>query len=93
LRSTWHPEAARLAIPGTEEVHGGVRHQLESVRYELEDFIDAGEYVVTPFANRVSGRDGIEVLAHGTWLWTIRGGAIVRVCLYQERQEAAGLRE
>jgi ketosteroid isomerase-like protein len=68
----------------------------ESVRYEFQAVIDAGEYVVTPFENRVSGRGGIELLAHGTWLWTIRGGAIVRLCLYQERHEAfeaAGLRE
>jgi hypothetical protein len=28
------------------------------------------------------------VLAHGTWLWTIRGGAIIHMCLYQDRQEA-----
>ena len=68
----------------------------DSVHYDFDEIIDAGEYVVTPFANLVSGRGGIEVLAHGTWLWTIRGGAVVRVCLYQERQEAleaAGLRE
>jgi ketosteroid isomerase-like protein len=57
-------------------------------RYGIEEVIDAGDYVVTPFANRVAGRDGIEVLAHGTWLWEIRGGAILRLCLYQTRQEA-----
>jgi hypothetical protein len=36
------------------------------------------------------------VQARGTWLWTIRDGLVVRVCLYQELQEAleaAGLRE
>ena len=60
----------------------------ESVRYGFEEVIDAGDYVVTPFANRLAGRDGIEVLAHGTWLWEIRGGVILRLCLYQTRQEA-----
>ena len=60
------------------------------------EYIDAGEHVVMPFTNRFRGRDGIEVQARGTWLCTIRDGLIVRICLYQELQEAleaAGLRE
>ncbi len=68
----------------------------ESVRYEADEFIDAGEYVVTPFTNRLLGRDGVEVQARGTWLWTIRDGVITRLCLYQELQDAlkaAGLSE
>ncbi len=68
---------------------------LETVRLEA-DYIDAGEHVVMPFANRFRGRDEIEVQARGTWLCTIRGGLIVRICLYQEVQEAlevAGLSE
>jgi ketosteroid isomerase-like protein len=68
----------------------------ESVQYGADEFIDAGEHVVTPFTNHLRGRDGIEVEARGIWVWTIRDGAIVRVCLYQEREEAleaAGLTE
>ena len=60
------------------------------------EYIDAGEHVVMPFTNRFRGRDGIEVQARGTWLYTIRDGLIVRICLYQELQEAleaAGLSE
>jgi len=60
------------------------------------EYIDAGEHVVMPFMNRLRGRDGIEVQARGTWLCTIRDGLIVRICLYQEVQEAveaAGLPE
>ena len=41
-----------------------------------------------PFTNRLRGRDGIEVQARGTWLCTIRDGLIVRICLYQGREEA-----
>ena len=68
----------------------------KSFRYEIEEYIEAGEHVVTPFTNYLQGRDGIEVQARGTWVWTLREGAIVRVTLYQERQEAleaAGLSE
>ena len=60
------------------------------------EYIDAGEHVVMPFTNRLRSRGGIEVQARGTWLCTIRDGLVVRICLYQEVQEAleaAGLRE
>ena len=68
----------------------------ESVQYGADEFIDAGEHVVTPFTNHLRGRDGIEVQARGTWVFTIHDGAVVRACLYQEFEEAleaAGLRE
>jgi ketosteroid isomerase-like protein len=42
------------------------------------------------------GRDGIEVQARTAWIWTLRDGMIVRVCLFQDKQEAlraAGLSE
>ena len=68
----------------------------ESVTLGADELIDAGDDVVMPFTNVARGRDGIEVQARGVWVWTIRGGSIVRACLYQERQEAleaAGLSE
>jgi ketosteroid isomerase-like protein len=68
----------------------------DSVRYEVDEYLDAGEHVVMPFTNHLVGRDGIDVQARGTWLWTIRDGVVVRLCLYQVRKdalEAAGLSE
>ncbi len=68
----------------------------ESFTIGADELIDAGEDVVMPFTNVARGRDGIEVQARGTWIWTIRNGSIVRACLYQDRREAleaAGLRE
>jgi hypothetical protein len=68
----------------------------ESVRIELDKLIDAGEQVVATRTGFMRGRDGIEVQARITEVWTIRDRAIVRVCLYQEKREAleaAGLRE
>jgi hypothetical protein len=58
--------------------------------------IDAGEYVITPLIGYIRGRDGIEATARFTYLWRLRGSAIVRITLYQERDEAleaAGLSE
>jgi len=60
----------------------------ETVTIGADELIDAGEDVVMPFTNVAQGRDGIEVQARGIWVWTIRTGSIVRVCLYQDREEA-----
>jgi ketosteroid isomerase-like protein len=73
-----------------------IAEQFETARTEPEDFIEVGDHVVTPLVGRYRGRDGIEVTARFTYLWSIRDGAVARVTLYQERDEAleaAGLGE
>jgi ketosteroid isomerase-like protein len=68
----------------------------ESVRFEPQDFIDAGDYVVVPLTIHFEGRDGIKLRADTTNLWLLRDGAVERVVLYQELHEAleaAGLSE
>jgi ketosteroid isomerase-like protein len=60
----------------------------ESQRYEPEEFIEAGEHVVTPFTSYHRGREGIEVRARAAFVWTIFDGKIARLCFYQERHEA-----
>ena len=69
---------------------------LELVRVEPEEFIDADEQVVVSGTIYFEGRDGIEAIASGALVWTLRDHRAVRVGLYQERDEAleaAGLRE
>jgi ketosteroid isomerase-like protein len=68
----------------------------ESTRVEPDEFIEAGDQVVVPQTGYIRGRDGIEVTARVALVWTIRDGAIVRICLYQKKRdalEAAGLSE
>jgi ketosteroid isomerase-like protein len=68
----------------------------ESWRMEADELIDAGEHVVLANTTSTRGRDGIEVTAHTTWVWTFREGMIARLCYYQDKAqalEAAGLRE
>ncbi len=60
----------------------------DSLIYKPDEFIEAGEHVVTPFTNHLRGRDGIEVKARGVWVWTCSDGFVTRITLYQERQEA-----
>jgi ketosteroid isomerase-like protein len=67
-----------------------------SVRIEPHEFVEAGEQVVVPWTAHFLGRDGIEVQARIAWTFTMRDGAIERIAMYQERQEAlqaAGLEE
>ena len=60
----------------------------KSSRIEPDEFIDAGEHIVVPWTFHGAGRDGIEVQAHTTWVFTMRNGSIKRLCMYQERNEA-----
>jgi ketosteroid isomerase-like protein len=60
----------------------------EAVRFEVDEFIEAGEQVAMSATNYHRGRDGIEVTVHPCYVWTIRNGRIVHGCFYQEWQEA-----
>ena len=66
--------------------------------FEYEEFIDAGDSVVTILTQRVRGRtSGIELEwnSYGQ-VWTVRNGQIVHVKFFQTREEAleaAGLRK
>ncbi len=62
--------------------------QWEAVRFELDEIADVGEQVVTTSTNYHRGRDGLEVKVRPSAVWTVRDGSIVRLCLYQEPQEA-----
>ena len=73
-----------------------IAEQFESTRNEPQEFIEAGDEVITPMIGYFRGRDGIELTARFTYVWSLRRGAVTRLTLYQERDEAleaAGLRE
>jgi ketosteroid isomerase-like protein len=50
--------------------------------------IDAGDCVVVPNVAHQKGRDGIEVSARSTLVFTVQNHKITRICLYQEKNEA-----
>jgi ketosteroid isomerase-like protein len=68
----------------------------EFLRGEPHEFIETGDLVVVPWTLHGRGREGIEVTASPTWVWTIRDGAVQGLVMYQEREdalEALGLSE
>ena len=64
------------------------RETWESARVEPHEFIEAGDLVVVPSTGHVKGRGGIEVVVSATLVWTIRNGAIERIVMYQEKEDA-----
>ena len=72
------------------------RENWDCTQIEPDEFIEAGEHVVVPVTLHNRGREGIEVRARPSFVFTIRDAEIVRVSMYQERQdalEAVGLRK
>ena len=67
---------------------GEFRETWESARIEPHEFIEAGDLVVVPGTQHLKGRGGIEVVVRGTFVWTIRNGAVERVTMYQELPDA-----
>ena len=68
----------------------------EDVQIETYGFTEAGSEVVVPNTAHLRGREGIEVIARSTFVFTVENGQITRLRMFQERAEAleaAGLSE
>ena len=68
----------------------------EDVQLEPHGFTEAGSEVVVSHTAHARGREGIEVIARSTFVYTVENGQITRFRMFQERAEAleaAGLRE
>jgi ketosteroid isomerase-like protein len=68
----------------------------EDVQVEYHGFTEVGSEVVVPNTAHVRGRQGIEVVARSTFVFTVENGRITRLRMFQDQAEAleaAGLRE
>lgn len=82
--------------PATYRGHEGLRHYFDSfyevmdeVRFEAEEFIDAGDRVIVPTRLVARGRDsGIEAVQQLVLVWTLRDGKALRVETFATRAEA-----
>jgi ketosteroid isomerase-like protein len=67
----------------------------QCAQIETYDVVEAGAEVVVPNTAHMRGRDGIEVSARSTFVFTVENGQTTCLRLFQERAEAleaAGLR-
>jgi ketosteroid isomerase-like protein len=79
-----------------KRVWEGFHEQWASWRTEIDEFVHVGEdVVVTRQTGYLRGRDGIEVMARTSAVWTFREGAVSAFVHYNEDEalEAAGLSE
>jgi ketosteroid isomerase-like protein len=60
----------------------------EDVRIETHGFTEAGSEVVVPNTAHIRGREGIEVVSKTAFVFTIDGGQITRLGMFQEPDEA-----
>jgi ketosteroid isomerase-like protein len=62
----------------------------ETIEYDYEDLIDAGDdHVITVVRRRARGRlSGADVELHVALLWTIRAGRVIRLEWFPNRAEA-----
>ena len=68
----------------------------EDVQVEWHSFTELGSEVVVPNTAHIRGRQGIEVTARSSLVYTVGNGQITRLRLFQEQAEAlkaAGLEE
>jgi ketosteroid isomerase-like protein len=70
----------------------------ETASFEYEEFIDAGDNVITILSQRMRGRtSGVDLeWASYAQIWTVRGGKIVRIEFFAGRDaalDATGFRE
>jgi ketosteroid isomerase-like protein len=70
---------------------------IENFRVQPEEYIDAGDEVVVVARNRGTGKgSGVELDQRFAYVWTVRGGKLARLKVYEDRRdalEAAGLSE
>jgi ketosteroid isomerase-like protein len=65
-----------------------IRSPFEQVTTEPEDFIICGQHIAVPNTARMRGRDGVEVVAHSTLVFTFHGVKVVAMRLFQSEADA-----
>ena len=60
----------------------------QSGHFETYDVAEAGSEVVVSNTAHIRGRDGIEVNARSTFVFTVENGQVTRLRMFQERAEA-----
>ena len=65
----------------------------EEIRVEPDEYLARGRHVVVPTTVHGRGRGGVAVDARSAQLFTFEGGLLVRITLYQGRDEALAAAE
>ncbi len=100
VRALWHSDAevdwSRSEGPLKGVYRGGEIKAVssefwstfETVELETHGFRQVGSHVVVPNTAHLRGREGIEVIARSTFVYTVENGQITRLRMFQEEAEA-----
>jgi ketosteroid isomerase-like protein len=69
-------------------VWGNYFDAFDEIDVKPDSYLDAGDSIVIPNTSRSRGRDGIEVFARSTFVFTFSSGQLTRIHLYQEHEDA-----
>ncbi len=99
--ASFHPDGeidwsrSRGPLKGVYRGHGELEvfwdafwSTFDDVQVEYHGFTDVGSEVVVPNTAHIRGRQGIEVVARSTFVYTVENGQITRHRLFQERADA-----
>jgi ketosteroid isomerase-like protein len=86
---------SRGPLKGAYQGHAGLEllwdeywNTFDDVWLDAHDFIDAGADILVPNTARIRGRDGVEVTADSTFVYTVENGQIVRFRMFQDHAAA-----
>lgn len=73
---------------GLQHLFAEIRSPFAEVRSEPHQFVVAGQHVAVPNTARMRGRNGVEVVARSTLVFTFLGVKVVALRLYQREADA-----
>jgi ketosteroid isomerase-like protein len=75
-------------IEGMKEFVEDQWSAFDEVRIEPDEYLARGRHVVVPATVHGRGREGVAVSANSAQLFTFENGRLMRITLYQGREEA-----
>jgi ketosteroid isomerase-like protein len=73
---------------GLSELFAEMRTQFAEVTAEPHDFVVQGQHIAVAQTSRMRGRDGVEVLARSTVVFTFLGSKLIGLRLYERQADA-----
>jgi ketosteroid isomerase-like protein len=73
---------------GWDRLFREMREAFEASWTEIHEYIEIGPHVAIPNTGHLRGRDGIEVVARSTIVFTFRDDMVIAIRLYQNHADA-----
>jgi ketosteroid isomerase-like protein len=79
----------RYGREGIKRLFDSYMEAFDTLRLDPEEFIDAGDQIVVSLQQSVRGKgSGAEVAGRIAHVWTMRGGAVLRLRIFKDKESA-----